>query len=168
MPASRAGLPDRRFGRRSEPTTLAPMGTSWLETVSGTTTEELIALRPDLAALIVDLQSNAAASVGERTQQLLAVRAAQMIGDPEFLAAADPALVEQATKWPTHPGVSEFERAALDVCESFIMDAHSVTDEQVVRLQRLAGDDGAVGVLLNLAVIDGFTKFRKVFTQGGR
>jgi len=163
-----AGRHVRHCARPDEPTTLTDVGTSWLESVSGTTTRELTALRPDLAALIAELESNAAANVGERTQQLMAIRAAQMVGDPEFLAGADATLVEQATKWPTHPEVTEFERAALDVCESFIMDAHSVTDEQVVRLQRLAGDDGAVGVLLNLAVIDGFTKFRKVFTQGGR
>lgn len=144
------------------------MGTSWLESVRGTTTRELTALRPDLAALIAELEANAAAGVGERTQQLMAVRAAQMVGDPEFLAAADPTIVEMAVKWPTHADLSDFERAALEVCEAFIMDAHSVTDEQVVRLQRLAGDEGAIAVLLNLAVIDGFTKFRKVFTQGGR
>ena len=53
------------------------------------------------------------------------------------------------------------------------MDAHSVSDEQIVRIQKLVGDATTIDVLMNLAVLDGFTKFRKVFAsptsdQGGR
>ena len=60
----------------------------------------------------------------------------------------------------------EVERAVLEVCETFLIDHHSMTDEQVARLQHLLGAQGAVAVLMNIGFIDGFTKFRRVFTEG--
>ena len=141
---------------------------TWIETAAGGTTEALVALRPELADLLAALEAGATASVGARLQALLAVRVAQMVGDEPFVVAADPVIVEQARQWPTHSAVTDVERAALDLCESFVMDAHSVTDEQVVRLQGLVGDQGTIDVLLNLAVLDGFTKFRRVFAEGSQ
>lgn len=148
------------------------MGT-WLPGVDEASLDALLAQRPDLATLIGELREHGSASIGERLQSMLAIRAAQLIGDDAVIAAADPALVRAVTDWPTDPSVSELERACLDVCESFIMDAHSVSDEQIVRIQKLVGDATTIDVLMNLAVLDGFTKFRKVFAspasdQGGR
>lgn len=148
-------------------TTIEPMGT-WLPGVDEAGLDALLAQRPDLAVLIAELRDHGIASIGERLQTMLAIRAAQLIGDGDVIAAADPVLVRVVTDWPTDPSVSELERACLDVCESFIMDAHSVSDEQIVRIQKLVGDATTIDVLMNLAVLDGFTKFRKVFAQGGQ
>lgn len=148
-------------------TTIEPMGT-WLPGVDEAGLDALLAQRPDLAVLITELRDHGIASIGERLQTMLAIRAAQLIGDGDVIAAADPVLVRVVTDWPTDPSVSELERACLDVCESFIMDAHSVSDEQIVRIQKLVGDATTIDVLMNLAVLDGFTKFRKVFAQGGQ
>ena len=148
--------------------TIGDVGTTWLPGVDDDTVAALIAQRPDLAGLIVELRDHGAESIGQRLYDMLAIRAAQLIGDADAISSADPMLVRQVTDWPTDPVVSELERACLDVCESFIMDAHSVSDEQIVRIQRIVGDDTTIAVLMNLAVLDGFTKFRKVFSLGGQ
>lgn len=141
---------------------------TWIDAASAGTTDALVALRPDLAVLLAELQSGATASVGEHLQSLMAVRVAQMVGDQPFVDAADPALVDQATNWYKHADVSAAERATLDLTESFVMDVHSITDEQVQHLRELIGDQGVMDVMLNLAVLDGFTKFRRVFAEGSQ
>ncbi len=142
------------------------MTSSWLDSAEGGTTADLAALRPDLAALIAQFDAQAATSIGDRLRSLLEARVAQLVGDAVTLEATDAAVLELARTWPTNPEINGAERAALDLCESFVMDAHSVTDDQVVRLQQLLGDDGAVAVFMNLALLDGFTKFRRVFAEG--
>jgi hypothetical protein len=142
------------------------VGTTWIEGAAGASAEGVLALRPELAEHVAAFDAHARASIGERLRSLLEIRGAQLLRDPAALEAADPALIEQATRWYDHPGLSEVERAALEVCETFLLDHHSMTDEQVVRLQQLLGEQGAVAVLMNIAMIDGFTKFRRVFTEG--
>ena len=82
------------------------------------------------------------------------------------ISSADPALVTVVSNWSSDPSVNEVERAALEVCEVFLMDHHSITDDQIIRLHQLLGDQGAVAVLMNIAMLDGFTKFRRVFSEG--
>jgi len=137
---------------------------TWLASATGGSTAALTALRPQLAALVERFHAEAAAGVPARLRTLLATRVSQMVGEPDG-AATDPEIARLARRWPTDPGVSEAERAALDLCESFVMDAHSVTDEQVQRLQAAMGDNGAVAVFMNLAILDGFAKFRRVFAE---
>lgn len=142
------------------------MGDSWVIGARDASVEGVLALRPDLAEHVVAFDTHARASIGDRLRALLAIRGAQLLRDADSLAAADPALVEQATNWPGHPEVSPEERLALEICETFLIDHHSMTDEQVARLHQTFGEQGAVAVLMNIAMIDGFTKFRRVFTEG--
>lgn len=142
------------------------MGNSWVIGAADASVEGVLALRPDLAERITAFDEHARASIGDRLRTLLGIRGAQLLRDANALAAADPDLIDQATNWPTHPAVSADERLALEICETFLMDHHSMTDEQVSRLQQFFGDQGAVAVLMNISMIDGFTKFRRVFTEG--
>jgi hypothetical protein len=146
--------------------TMPVVGATWLASVSGSGVDDLVALRPDLAALLAEFRGESRGALGDRLCDLLTIRAAQLIGDGDVVARADPALVAQATSWPTDPAVGDLERACLDLCESFIMDAHAVTDDQVVAVQALLGDAGTIAVLMHLALVDGFTKFHRVFAGG--
>ena len=142
------------------------MGDSWIHGASDASTGGLLALRADLGAHVEEFEQHARASIGERLRCLMELRGAQLLRDTETLAAADPALAKQAANWHDDPTLTEAERTALEVCETFLIDHHSMTDEQIVRLQSLFGDQGAVAVLMNISMIDGFTKFRRVFTEG--
>ena len=147
-------------------TTIAAVGNTWIQGAPDASREGLLSLRPDLAEHVEAYDNQARASIGERLRSLLEIRGAQLLRDEVTVRSADPNLVEQATRWHDHPDVSEVERAALEVCETFLLDHHSMTDEQVVRLQRLVGEQGTVAILMNISMIDGFTKFRRVFTEG--
>lgn len=142
------------------------MGNTWIHGAPDASREGLLSLRSDLAEHVEAYDAQARDSIGSRLRTLLEIRGAQLLRDETTVRSADPNLVEQATRWYDHPDVSEVERAALEVCETFLLDHHSMTDEQVVRLQRLVGEQGAVAILMNIAMIDGFTKFRRVFTEG--
>lgn len=157
MPAQRQGAPG---------TTIAFVGDTWIHGAPNASRNGLLGLRPDLAEHVDAYDAQARSAIGDRLRTLLEIRGAQLLRDEVTVRSADPNLVEQATRWSNHPDISEVERAALEVCETFLMDHHSMTDEQVVRLQRLVGEQGAVAILMNIAMIDGFTKFRRVFTEG--
>jgi hypothetical protein len=143
------------------------MGETWVQGAGDSSLESLLALRPDLAGRILAFDAHASAAIGPRLRALLEIRAAQLLRDEGYVQDADPALVEQATNWYSHPALSEVERVSLEVCETFLIDHHSITDEQIVRLQRLVGEQGTVALLMNVGMLDGFTKFRRVFSAGG-
>jgi len=156
----------RKPGHDGDADTLGWVSSTWLESASAPTTAGLTALRPELGDLIARFQTDSATAIGARLHDLLAARVAQLVGDAVGIGEASAAIAEQARSWPTHPEVSDVERVALELCECFIMDVHSVTDDQVGRLAELLGNDGAVAVLMDLALLDGFTKFRRVFSEG--
>ena len=143
------------------------MGQTWINGAADSSVESLLALRPDLAERIDAYDRNAAAAIGPRLRTLLEIRAAQLLRHEDYLRTADPELVDQATNWYSHPALTEVERVSLEVGEMFLIDHHGITDDQIVRLQRLVGDQGTVAVLMNVAMLDGFTKFRRVFSEGG-
>lgn len=142
------------------------MGDTWIHGAPDASREGLLSLRPDLAEHVEAFDAQATAAIGSRLRSLLEIRGAQLLRDEATVRSGDPNLVEQATRWYDHPDLSELERTALEVCETFLLDHHSMTDEQVVRLQRLVGEQGTVAILMNISMIDGFTKFRRVFTEG--
>jgi hypothetical protein len=140
---------------------------TWLPSAASGSTADLTALRPELAELIERFDAEAAAGIEAHLRRLLAALVADLVRDPAGLAATSPDIAEQLASWPRHPAVSDAERAALELAESFVMDVHSITDEQVARVQSFLGNQGAVAVLMNLALLDGLTKFRRVFGEEG-
>lgn len=140
-------------------------GKSWVVGAGNASVEGVLALRPDLAEHVIAFDDFARASIGARLRSLLEIRGAQLLRDGQTLAVSDPELVAQATSWHNHPALSDDERLALEICETFLMDHHSMTDDQIARLQQQFGEQGAVAVLMNIGMIDGFTKFRRVFSE---
>jgi hypothetical protein len=127
---------------------------------------DLIGLRPDLAPYITQFETDAQQRVGPALHALLAARVAQLHGDDETLASIPDDVAGRARQWDSD-ALSSAERAALAVCESFVIDAHAVSDREVAQLQAAVGDDVAVAIFLDLALLDGFTKFRRVFSSEG-
>ena len=143
------------------------MGETWINAAADSSAESLLALRPDLAGHLEAFDSHAAASIGPRLRTLLEIRAAQLLRNEGYVASADPELVDQATNWYSHAALSDVERTSIEVCEAFLIDHHSITDDQILRLQHLLGEQGTVALLMNIAMLDGFTKFRRVFAVEG-
>lgn len=122
--------------------------TTWLGVASP---GELLAGQTAVGPSVVQLRELAAASTPGRTGELIVARVAQMIdGTP---AAAVPA--------------DEAERAVVALAEQFLIDAHGVDDTLVSALAQWYTEAEVVAIMFHLALVDGFTKFAKVFGPTG-
>lgn len=64
--------------------------------------------------------------------------------------------------WPTDPLLGDGERACLAVAESLVLDAHSVTDDQVCEVARLLGPGVAVALLVSVGMAEGTARAERV------
>jgi alkylhydroperoxidase family enzyme len=140
---------------------------TWLRSVDGSALADILALRPDLAALIAAAEQHAAAALPGRLRELCAIRAAQLAGPPAGPGDADDELAAAVRSWPGSAAFTEVERAVLGLCEQFVLDAHGITDADVAEVQQHLSAEGVVALFANLALIDGFTKFHRLMTTGG-
>ena len=91
-----------------------------------------------------------------RIAQLHGVGWARVHRTPAALAAGlDDDMAQSLSAWPTDPRFEGLPRAALELTELFVVDAHSVSDEQVARVRDRVGDEGVVQLTMALAVWDG-------------
>lgn len=107
--------------------------------------------------------------------ELVRIRICQLHGDargaaertPQAVAAGfDEHLAAALAAWPTAGGFSVAQRQALEIAELFVIDVHSVSDEQMASLADHLGPAGVVAFSVALGLFDGFTRFRLV-RRGG-
>jgi alkylhydroperoxidase family enzyme len=58
--------------------------------------------------------------------------------------------------------LTDAERVVIDVTEQFIVDVHGITDDDFAALGRHYTNEEQVAIMFHLALVDGFTKLRKV------
>jgi alkylhydroperoxidase family enzyme len=61
-------------------------------------------------------------------------------------------------QWPTAPAFSDAERALLDFCEHYAIDAHSVTDAQAARLHEHFDEPTLAALTTGIAVYDALAR----------
>ena len=100
------------------------------------------------------------------TLELCRLRIAQLhrdgagMAERTAVAAVSEDLVAALHDWPTSSVFTDAHRAALAVCELFVIDAHSVTDDIVGKLCVHFPADEIVALVTAFGLFDGFTRFR--------
>lgn len=103
------------------------------------------------------------------TVELCRLRIAQLLGDrageahrSEAAVAAgfDDGLVAVLPQWATHPAFDERRRAALRFTEGYVIDAHSLGDNDRAQVLDQLREPEAVALTLALATFDALTRTR--------
>lgn len=110
--------------------------------------DDLLALRPDLAAMVTGLRADARARVPGRLHHLLETRVRELLGQP--------------TGRSLPPDVTPAERVALRVAEQLVLDVRGLTDHDVAQLGEHFGPAEQMAILIDLALLDGFAKLDRV------
>lgn len=93
------------------------------------------------------LRSLAASLAPGRTGDLITARVQQMIdGTPAAMVPS-----------------TDAEHAVVAVAEQFLLDAHGIDDSMIDGLRRWYTDPEVVAIMFHLGLVDGFTKFVRVF-----
>ena len=145
---------------------------SWLaESADGVTTlDRAYGLTPTVYAHFQELQRGVWNSAIDRALlEVMRLRMAKLIGcareldhrSPEAIAAG---LTEEKiaalAQWPTSPHYSAAERAVLSFCESYVIDAHSVTEEMCRVAEHLVSPEELSALTIAAAVFDAMARFR--------
>ncbi len=85
---------------------------------------------------------------------LCRIRLGQLVGRDLAPRHAPPEQVEALRRWPTDPAFSAGERAALDFCEHYAIDARTVTDEQAARLHEHFSEPALAALTTGIAFFD--------------
>jgi alkylhydroperoxidase family enzyme len=100
--------------------------------------------------------------------ELCRLRMAQLIGGEHGFAGRAPQAAEAGLsdekvaalrQWPTSPLFDAAERACLAFAESYVIDAHSVTDGQCAELQRHLSPSEVAVLTTALALFDATARF---------
>ncbi len=101
--------------------------------------------------------------------ELCRLRIAQLVGATRELEARTPAATEaglddakiaELRQWPTSPRYDATERACLAFAESYVIDAHSVTDEQCAELNRHLSPPELAARTTGIAAFDAMSRFQ--------
>lgn len=111
-----------------------------------------------LAPFIDELRGQAAHTSPGRTASLIELQVSQLLG----LEREESALGEKMKSWYSSPEFSEGEKAILEITEQFVLDVHSVTDEQFEKLRKYFSTPDILAMLFHVALCDGFGKLEKV------
>ena len=110
---------------------------------------ELLAARPSLAALVGPLRRDARAGAPGRSAALITARVEQIVNGHGTLDGFGT--------------LSDGEQVVLAVTEQFLLDAHAIDDSMIGALSRHYSPADLVAIMFHLALVDGFTKFNRVF-----
>lgn len=134
-----------------------------------TSRDEALGLRPELAAEVRRLHEAIwAGPVSPVTLELCRLRMATLLRSPAALAerteaardaGCDEARIAALPSWPTNPAFSPEERACLAFAEAWVIDPHSITDDDAAAVTAALGADGMVTFTTALGVWDGQHRF---------
>lgn len=133
--------------------------TSWI-TGRTTTRDELLDLRPELAAEHrAVLDAIWSGPVPPRTLELCRLRTAMLLQDHVALAERSPqahglddTVIGAIGSWLTDERFTEADRACLSLSEQYVIDVHGLTDDMVARVNDAIGPDGVVTLTTALAL----------------
>lgn len=115
---------------------------------------DVVSLQTHLSPHVEALRSKAKAACPGRTAELIATCTRGLLG----LTAER---IDAATLSPA-------ERLVVDLAEQFVLDVHSVTDEQFAALRGHYDTPEILAMLFEMALNDGFNKMEKVSLEGPR
>ena len=93
---------------------------------------DIASAQTHLAPFIDKLRGQASSTAPGRTASLIELQVAQLLG----LERAESALSEKLKNWYSSPEFTDGEKAILEITEQFVLDVHSVTDEQFEKLRK--------------------------------
>lgn len=82
-------------------------------------------------------------------------------------AARRPAQVAAIDRWWESGAFDATEQACLRFAEQFALDPKQITDPDAAAVVAVLGDAGTVAFVEALAVLDGFSRFARLFEAGG-
>lgn len=136
-----AGEGGDNVGRQRDPS----LATSWYGSVP---TADVVDLQMHLSPYVESLKTKAAVACPGRTAELIKMSTRALLGlSDERVDYAD---------------LSPAERQVVDLAEQFVLDVHSVTDEQFAALREHYETPEILAMLFQMALNDGFTKMEKV------
>lgn len=100
-------------------------------------------------------------SVSHGVLELCRIRVAQLLGVDWAVDYRTPGVdvLEAKTRsvgaWPTADALNDFEQTCLEIAELFVVDAHTLTDEQIAAVSDRVGPAGLIQLTTALAVWDG-------------
>jgi alkylhydroperoxidase family enzyme len=149
------------------------MTATWLTETAARTTpmEQAFALTPSVYERFVEMyrQIWRAPSVNPALLELVRLRVAQLLrADAELRLRHRPAIdaglteekVAALPQWPTSPLYDDTERAVLAFTEMFVIDCHSVADEQCAAVDERLSNGDAATFTMALAIFEAMTRFR--------
>lgn len=119
---------------------------------------DIASAQTHLAPFIDELRGQAAHTSPGRTASLIELQVAQLLG----LEREESALCEKMKSWYSSPEFSDGEKAILEITEQFVLDVHSVTDEQFEKLRKYFSTPDILAMLFHVTLSDGFGKLEKV------
>lgn len=137
-------MPDNGGSNVSEQANASPFP-AWFGNVPGA---EAVRLQKHLSPYVESLRSKAVAACPGRTADLIRCCTRSLLGLPG--ETLDYASLEPA------------ERLVVDIAEQFVLDVHSVTDEQFAALREHYETPDILAMLFEMALNDGFNKMEKV------
>lgn len=145
---------------------------SWIGGVGASATiDEVYGLTPTVHEHFRALEREVWSSgVDPALLELARLRIATLIGCRAELehrtpAAAAAGLTEakiaELPRWPDSPSYTARERMVLAFCESYVIDAHSVTDALCARLNEQYAPQELAAITVAVAVFDAMARFRR-------
>jgi alkylhydroperoxidase family enzyme len=89
---------------------------------------------------------------------LCRIRLGQLVGRDLPPRHAPPEQAAALRRWPTDPAFSPAERAALDFCEHYAIDARTVTDEQAALLHDHYDEPTLAALTTGIAFFDALVR----------
>jgi alkylhydroperoxidase family enzyme len=144
----------------------------WLETTTADTPlQAVLATHPELMACYQDFAARvwADAITDPVILELVRIRVAQMLGcDGELMLRYQPAIdagltedmVDAIRSYPTSAAFTQHQRNCLSYAESWVMDAHAVTDELFASVAAGFTPREMMGFVTALAMFDGADRMR--------
>lgn len=113
---------------------------------------------PRLAESLDALEDGLWAANDPALLDLCRLRLGQLVGRDLEPRHAPPTKVAALRRWPTDPAFTEAERALLDFCEHFAIDARTVTDAQAARLHEHFTPAQLAALTTGIAVYDALAR----------
>ena len=145
---------------------------TWLrEKVAGDSSlDEVYGLTPKVQEHFRELERDVWGSgVDPALLELARLRIATLVGCGPELAHRTPAArraglaedkIAELAQWPTSPRFTARERMVLAFCESYVIDAHSVTDALCARLNEQYSPRELSALTVAVAMFDAMARFR--------
>lgn len=111
-----------------------------------------------LAASLAALEDELWAINDPALLDLCRIRLGQLMGRDLPPRAAAPDKVAALRRWPTEPVFSEAERAVLDFCELYAIDAGAITDAHTERLHEHFDEPALAALTMGIAVYDALVR----------